>query len=213
MRIAGAAGAGRDEAANGTARARLLGLVAVLALLLTACSSGPSSAVAWRDLSLTLPDGWVVAENRSGSLIIADKPLPANPDDFASTADSDPDPDLLPEVGLYFTHEPNTVPGDWRELVTGALDGTIEADNALTIDGVPATQLVFSHASNGVSTREMVIVIPARGIVVLAQPIGIIGRQRITNQPSSEIGPVLYDAHVDEFAAIIASFAFGAPVG
>ncbi len=190
-------------------RAKLV--VIVTALLLAACSGGGALSTSWRDLTAPLPAGWVVVANSETAFTIADRPLPENPDGFSTSAPraDRPDIDVLPEAGIYFTYEPSTAPDDWRDLIAGALDGTVERDESIEVDGIPATLLQFSHESGGVATREMVVLIPSRGVVLIAQPIGILAR---TVEGAPPPGPGLFDAHLDEFLAIIDAISFGAPL-
>lgn len=106
------------------------------------------------------------------------------------------------EAAAFFTHEPRSTPDDWRELIDGTLDGELEVDRSEQIGGLPATRLVFSHESNGVPMREMVVLIPSREIVVLLQPIVTRGQTD---------GPAVFDAHLEEFEAVLSSLRFGAP--
>lgn len=69
--------------------------------------------------------------------------------------------------------------------------------------GVPATKFVFSHGSNGVPIREMVVVVPSRSIVMLMQPLVVKGQTD---------GPAVFNAHLEEFEALLSSIEFGAPV-
>lgn len=104
-------------------------------------------------------------------------------------------------MAVQFTWEPDTLPDDWRELVA-LLDGTIEVDETIELDGVPATRLVYTWTTSEVSTREMVVLVPARGIVILAQPVLEAGEVD---------GPQRFLDHADVFADMLARLTFGAP--
>lgn len=165
----------------------LLTLVALL--LLTACSDGPVRE--WRDLELTLPDGWMVFEDSPTGFSIADGELGEEAGDRGER-----------EAAAFLTYEPATVPDDWRAFVVD-VGGELETDQAIEVGGLPATQLIFSHASNGVPLREMVVLVPSRGIVMLMQPLVVQGQTD---------GPEEFTAHLPEFQALVDSIEFGAPV-
>lgn len=146
----------------------------------------------WRGIEMSLPAGWIVFEQSEQHLSLADAPL------------GSPGARGEREAAAYLTYEPGTGPADWRQFVADQQDGTIEQDDDVTLSGVPATRLVFSYVTNGTSLREMVVVIPSRGVVALFQPV-------VT--PGSDAGPSRFDAHVDEFDRILSSLTFGAPPG
>ncbi len=163
----------------------------VVALVLQACgTAGPVRE--WRDLELTLPEGWVVFEDEPTRFSVADGELGEDAGDRGDR-----------EAAVFLTYEPDTVPEDWRRFVT-EVDGELESDEALEVGGLPATQLTFTHASNGVPMREMVVVVPSRGIVMLFQPLVVKGQTD---------GPERFIAHLDEFEALRSSIEFGAPFG
>ena len=167
----------------------------VLAALLAACGGDPGS-VTWRDLTLELPEGWTVFEEADTRLSISNVALGPG---------EDGEPGEVPEgdaVAMFFTHEPSTAPGDWRTYVEEQ-DATLESDEAIEIDEVPATRLVFSYETAGIPTREMVVVIPARQIVVLAQPV---------TAPGETDGPDIFLEYVDTFLEILHTIDWGAPV-
>lgn len=169
---------------------RATAVLLLLALLLAACGGDGGRDRSWRDLELTLPDGWVVWEEEPTRLSVADD---------HRGEEGDPGP---AEAAAFFTHEPRSSPDDWRELIEGDLDGTLERDERVSIGGAPATKLVFRHESNGVPLREMVVVIPSREIVVLLQPVVVRG---------STDGPDLFETHLDAFEDLLSSVRFGAP--
>jgi hypothetical protein len=139
----------------------LLPLV-LLALLLAAC--GDDGTVQWRDATLEVPEGWTVFEEEETRLSMANVPLGQD----AERPEDRPDGDV---VGMFFTHEPGTTPGKWRDFIEGREDATIETDQAIEIDGVPATQLIYQHRSGEEITREMAVVVPAREIEIFVQPV------------------------------------------
>jgi hypothetical protein len=165
--------------------------VVVLTLLLVAC--GDDGGAQWRDASFEVPEGWSVFEEEETRFSMANEPLG---EEF--------DPDERPEgdiVGMFFTHEPGTIPDDWREFVEGRDDAEIESDTAIELDGVPATRIIYSHRSGEERTREMAVIIPAREIVVFAQPVPEQG------DPS---GPDMFMRHLETFNAVLDSIEWGA---
>ncbi|MBW3620829.1 MAG: hypothetical protein KY461_11330 [Actinobacteria bacterium] len=172
-------------------RRALAGLLALaLVLVGVACDRASGPERSWRDLEVTLPEGWSVFEDEGTRFSVADGTL--GDDGDRGTA----------EAAAFFTHEPGSGPDAWRELVDGALDGTLERDERLQVGGVPATRLVFSHESNGLPLREMVVLVPSRELVILMQPIVLRGERD---------GPQVFDAHLAEFDALLSSLRFGAP--
>lgn len=174
----------------------------LLALVLMACGSGEDrqpDAVQWRNVSLDVPDDWYVYERSDVHLSMSNVDLGPRDED---------DGDFVPPeegvVAMAFTYEPNTVPDDWRRFVEEQ-DATLETDQAITLDDdVPATQLVFSYtSSSGTPTREMVVVIPSRAIVVLSQPVPAAG---------STDGPDVFLAHIETFLEVLETAEFGRPV-
>lgn len=166
----------------------LLALALVLAG--TGCDRGDGPEQSWRDLEVTLPAGWSVFEDEPTRFSVADGTLGDEGD--RGTA----------QAAAFFTHEPGSRPDDWRELVDGPLEGTLERDESLQLGGAPATRLVFRHESNGLPMREMVVLVPSRELVILMQPIVLRGETD---------GPEVFDAHLAEFDALLSSVRFGAP--
>ncbi len=170
-------------------------LLVVLAASLAGC--GQTEDVRWRDVTLQLPSGWVVNEIDHSRLSIANAPFPdldtpVPPPDFAS--------DL--QAAVFFTHEPHATAAAWRGLVTEQR-GSLEEDARLMVDGAPATRLVFTYDANGTLTREMVVLVPARELVGLFQPIA---------PRFSQEGPAVFDRYRPTFDAIVESMDFGAPL-
>jgi hypothetical protein len=135
-------------------------LVLLLAFVLAGCGRTPTEAT-WRNVTIDLPDGWVVVDQA---------------DDHLSLANRSPDDDELQGsegtvVVLGLTYVPGVVPDDWRRLIVD-LGGTLESDDAILVGGdVPATRFVWSATVDGVRSRTMVVVIPSRWIVALAEPV------------------------------------------
>jgi hypothetical protein len=147
--------------------------------------------VEWRDLELTTPDGWAAYETRDTLLYLADGEPGEEPGDRGTL-----------RVAAQITYQPGSSPDDWRELVE-AEGGTLETDEATSVDGVPATRLVFSWESGGTPTREMVVLVPSRSLVMLFQPVPVQGQTD---------GPDVFVDRRDEFEEILTSVRFGAPV-
>lgn len=171
------------------------GVATLLAVLLLAVGCGPSGPVTgvvdWRGLELTTPEGWAAYEVRDTLLYLAD----------GEPGEEPGDPGTL-EVAAQLTYEPGTIPDDWRALIADE-GGTIEADVRTEIDGLPARRIVFSWASNGTPSREMVVLVPSRSLVMLFQPVPVQGQTD---------APEVFLDRAEEFDAILASIRFGAPV-
>ena len=177
-------------------------VVTVLAVLLVACSGGPvggSGPLEWRDLDLVVPSGWQVLTQRGDLLLIANRDLRA--DDIEATPSLPQDPDANNAVAVQFTTD-STNADAWRDLIESE-GGQIESDRRIQLDGIPATAITFRWTTNNVPTREQVVVVPSRDLVILLQPVPIQGQLT---------GPEVYLRHVDEFQAVLDSLDFGAPV-
>ena len=166
-------------------------LLALLLLAASACGGGTTGTQDWRGLTVELPDGWERFEKTATLMSVANAPL--------GNEEGDPGDRV---VAVQFTFEPGASADDWRGFVEEQ-DGDLETDQQVVLDGIPATKLVFSYITNGTPTREMVVVVPARSIVILMQPVPIAGQ---TNAPE------IFLEHVEEFDAILSSIDFGAPV-
>lgn len=187
-----------------TFRSRILGrvLTAGLVLLLaSACGEEGTTqpdTVEWRNLSIDLPEAWYLFEEEETRLSISNENL---------GTDADREPGERPEgdvVAMFFTYEPQAVPQDWRRFVEER-GAELETDTQLELQGqVPATQLVFSHVNEGVPTREMAVVIPSRGVVVLAQP--------VPGPGGGDTAQQVFLEHLETFMEVIESIEFGAPV-
>ncbi len=176
-------------------RAAFATLLVVLVASVAGC--GQAKDVRWRDVTLELPSDWVVNELDHSRLSIANAPFPdldtpVPPPDFASNL----------QAAVFFTHEPHATAAAWRDLVAEQ-HGSLDEDVRLMIDGAPATRLVFTYDANGTLTREMVVLVPARELVGLFQP--------VTPRFSQE-GPAVFDRYRPTFDAIVESMVFGAPL-
>ena len=184
MRLTGGAGAPSDVR-------RLAGVVAAaLVVLLSACGSD-GGVQSWRGLELELPAGWEVYERRDNLLTAADAPLGEEPGDAGER-----------EVIAQLTYDPSSSADDWRGLVT-AEGGELEVDEQFQVDGVPATRLVWSWVTNGIPTREMVVLLPSRSLVMLFQP---------APRADQTDAPEVFLEHREQFDAILESIDLGAPV-
>jgi len=165
-------------------------------VFLTGCG-GEDGPVVWRNITVDLPDGWVVFERTATTLSVANVPLgPLDSGDERPAPEGD-------VVAMFFSYEPDTLPGDWLALLE-ANGAELEAEQQLILaNDVPATQLVYRLTDEFTDIREMVVLIPSRGVVILAQPVPLAG------DPS---GPDVFLAYIDTFMRIVESLSFGAPV-
>ena len=151
---------------------------------------GTPGQVRWEDVTVPLPDGWVVHEDEPGRLSITDAPL-GTPDDPGEG-----------EAGVFLVRDPADSAQAWRDLIEQQ-GWTLEEDRQITLDGLAATRLTFEQTGARVPTRETVVVVPSRNLTILLQPIPF---QR-------NDGPDIYLQHRDEFEAILDGLRFGAPRG
>lgn len=170
---------------------RIAVVVAALVLLLAGCGDSAGGAQEWRGLDLVLPEGWEVFERRDTLLSAADGPLGAEDGDVGDRT-----------VAVHLTYDPSTSAADWRALIE-AEGGEIETDEPIQIDGVPATRIVFNWVTNDIPTREMIVVLPSRSVLMLFQPVPVSGQ---TDAPAAFL------EHRDEFESILDSIDLGAPV-
>lgn len=177
-------------------------LVALLVLASTLVACGDDDrpdAVSWRNVTLDLPQDWYLVEETDDRLSIANEPLQLGGDG----GEDEIEPPAGDVVGMFLTYEPGTSPDDWRRFVEQQ-DAELETDDRLELDGeVPATRLVYSYTTGGVPTREMVVVIPSRSIVVLSMPVP---------GPDDEDAPEVFLEHIETFLSVLESAEFGAPV-
>lgn len=179
---------------------RLTSVLAAAALLLAACGGGGNQpdAVMWRNIDLDVPDGWYVFEEAADRLSMSNQDIGLG--DEPGVPREQPDGET---VAMFFTYEPDTLPADWRDFVE-AQDATLESDEGIVLDGeVPATKLVFSYVTDGTPTREMVVVIPSRSVVLLAQPVPLAG---------DTDAPEVFLDYIEVFLEVLESAEFGAPV-
>lgn len=177
---------------------RLLLLVAT-AMLVIACGGGNQpSSVSWRNVEMQLPADWYVFEDEEDRLSVSNQDIGIGED--PETPREQPEGDT---VAMFFTYEPNTFPDDWREFVEQQ-DAELESDDQIVLQGdVPATRLIFSFVTDGTPTREMVVVIPSRAIVLLAQPVP---------GPGDDDAPEVFLEYLEDFLGVLESAEFGAPV-
>ncbi len=183
---------------------RLIVLLVVAVVWLSACGGQPS-AVEWRNVTVPVPEGWFVVEQAAGHLSLSNVDLA--PEELFGAAPSSGDAEASDEreiVGMFFTYEPDTLPADWLRYVDEQ-GATLESNDQIWLDDdeVPATRIVFSYESAGIPTREMVVVIPSRGIVVLNQPIPA---------PGDRDAPEVFLRHVDTFVEVLRASSFGVPL-
>ena len=176
---------------------RLLSLL-VIALVIVACGGGDQpSSVDWRNVELQLPEDWYVFEEADTRLSISNQDIGIGDDPEVPREPPEGD-----TVAMFFTYEPNTFPDDWREFVEEQ-DAELESDDQIVLQGdVPATRLIFSLVTNGTPTREMVVVIPSRSIVLLAQPVP---------GPGDDNAPEVFLEYLEEFLGALETAEFGAP--
>jgi hypothetical protein len=127
-------------------------VAAGLAVLVLAGCGGDAS-VAWDVVRLELPDGWEQVAAERDRLVIADH--------LAAEVDR----------GILVTFlRTEAAPDLWRGRVA-ARGATLESDTAVRIAGdVPATQLVLLDEVDGVPLREVLLVVPSRGLVIAVTP-------------------------------------------
>lgn len=174
-------------------RTSLLLLVGALAVLLAACSGGgvaPGGVVEWRELTIDLPADWVETNRTETSLSVGDGPGSTEPGERGELF-----------VLTQLTIEPGATIDDWRQFAEEQ-DADVERDTETTVGGLPATMIQFSFTTNGIPTRERVVVVPSRDLVLLQQPVPMQGDTE---------GPQWFDEHVDEFDALLENVQFGAP--
>lgn len=175
---------------------RWIAIFVVAALVVSACGTDRQpDAVMWRNIDIAIPDGWYIFEHTSDRLSIANVDLAAYTE--SGTA---PDDDV---VAMFFTHEPATLPADWRALLDQR-GAHVETDDRIVIaDDIPATRLIYAFESAGVPTREMVVLVPSRQVVVLAQPVP---------RPGQPDGPEVFLTHLDTFLEVVTSAQYGRPL-
>lgn len=188
----------RRTSAPTRSRASLVVLTVLLAFGLTACGGQPAN-VEWRNVDVPVPDGWYVVEESATHLSLSNVDL--GPAEVLGAPGEERDGDV---VAMYFTYEPGTLPRDWLELID-AQGATLESDDELLFDdgNVPARRIVFSSESEGIPTREMVVLIPSRWIVVLSLPIPA---------PGDTDAPEAFLRSIDTFLEVLDTADYGAPL-
>jgi hypothetical protein len=174
---------------------RTWGVLAVLLTLLAGCGGG-DDRLEWRDLTMSVPEGWVVFEEEETRLSLANEPLGAQ-----ISEEERPTGEV---VAVFLTHRTGAAPGPWRDQIE-ASGAALEVDEAIEVDGVPATRLQFltPGAAGTAETRELVVVVPSREVELLAQPVP---------RPGSTDGPATFDRSLGTFEALLDSIRWGAPV-
>jgi hypothetical protein len=177
-------------------------LLLVLAVLVGVAGCGTDrqpSSVTWRNVTFPVPDGWYVFEEEDTRLSLSNVDL--GPGDGSGEGRAQPEGDV---VAMHFTFEPRTQPGDVRDHLR-AQEATIETDRQLllTDDEIPATQLVYAYETGGTETREMVVVIASRAIVLLAIPVPL---------PGDDDAPEVFLRHLETFLEVLEGAEFGSPV-
>lgn len=175
---------------------RAITAVIVGGVLLAGCG-GNNSQVVWRNITVTLPDGWVVVEGTTTNLVIASMELTA-PD-----RDTQPATTAQDAVAMYFSYEPDTLPRDVEAFLQDNGAQIESAQQRTLADDIPSTQLVYRLTDDLTDSREMVVLIPSRGVVILAQPVVRTGEAD---------GPDVFLRQIDEFLRVVDELTFGAPV-
>ncbi len=171
--------------------ASVIASLLLVALLASACGTSAAGEQRWRGLRVTAPEGWVVHEKEDTRFAISDAPFGTQEEPGAG------------EVGAFFTYEPGASADAWRDLIEQE-GWTLELDEPISIDGSPATRLVFEHTGAETPLREMVVVLPSRDVVMLFQAAVLRGQTD---------GPEIFDRHRTEFEQILRGIRLGAPVG
>jgi hypothetical protein len=173
----------------------LLAALLSVGLLLGACG-GDDGTVTWRGLTIDVPDGWTVFEDEDTRLSLGNQPLGQD-----VSEEDRPEGDV---VAMFFRHDQRVRPDAWREHIEELDESALESDDAIELDGeVPATRMIYSHVTNGLPMREMVVLVPSRGIEILAQPVP---------DPGDTDGPEVFMEHIETFMEVLDSARFGAPV-
>ena len=80
-------------------------------------------------------------------------------------------------VTVTFLRVPDAFPDAWRARVAER-GAELEGDTPVRIAGdVPATQLVLRDVVDGVPVREVLLVVPSRGLVIAVTPRIVMGEQ------------------------------------
>lgn len=172
-------------------------MLAVVMLVGCGAADAQPDTIEWRNITLDLPEDWYLFEEEGDRLSMSNQDI--GMDAVAGDPEDWPDDEV---VAMFFTYEPDTLPDDWRDLLDD-LDAEIETDQQLRLRGdVPATQLIYRYETQGVETREMVVVIPSRAVVLLAQPVPGPGDDDVSE---------VFLTWLDEMMATLETAEFGAP--
>jgi hypothetical protein len=176
---------------------RRLAVLLLVAVLVASCGGGQPSSVTWRNITFSVPDGWYVFEQEETRLSLSNADLGIGE---PGEAREQPEGDV---VAMHFTYEPRTRPDDVRDHLERQ-DATIESDRQLLLgeDEVPATQIVYAYETGGTATREMVVVIASRAVVLLAIPVPL---------PGDTDAPDVFLRHLETFLEVLDSAEFGQP--
>jgi len=140
-------------------RSRRALVLLVASAVLAACSG--SATVEWPGARFDLPEGWEIVSDEPDRLVVADH--------LASEGERG--------VLVAFVRVPGTLPDDWRQRVAER-GATLESDSGVLVAGdVPATQLVLLDDVNGTPTREVLLVVASRGLVISIAPNVLPGEQ------------------------------------
>ena len=135
-------------------------LAAAAAAVVLAGCGGPE-AVAWDVVRLDVPATWQVLGEEADRLVLADHRV---------------DEDQR-GVTVTFLRVPDAFPDAWRARVAER-GAELEGDTPVRIAGdVPATQLVLRDVVDGVPVREVLLVVPSRGLVIAVTPRIVMGEQ------------------------------------
>lgn len=148
----------------------------MLVALLAGC--GPDAAVSWDVVRLELPAGWEQVSAQRDRLLLADH----------RTDEEDRG------VLVTFLRTDEAAPDVWRRRVADR-GAELESDTGVRIAGdVPATQLVLLDVVDGVRLREVVLVVPSRGLVIAVTP---------RTAPGEQDGPELLLERLDEVRTVL----------
>ena len=150
----------------------------------------PGGTLEWRELTVDLPADWIELDRTDTSLSVGDGPGSTTPGERGELY-----------VFTQFTIEPDTTADDWRRFVEEQ-DATLERDTTTTVGGLPAELIQYSFTTNRIPTRERIVVVPSRDLVLLQQPVPMQGDTE---------APDWFDEHLDEFDALLDGIRFGAP--
>jgi len=162
--------------ADGPGCLRRAVVTTLVAAAVAAC--GTDASVAWDVVRLELPDGWELVALERDRLVLADH--------VAAEVDRG--------VLVTFLRTSDVAPDVWRERVA-ARGAELESDTGVRIAGdVPATQLVLLDVVDGVRLREVLLVVPSRGLVIAVTP---------RTAPGEQEGPELLLERLDAVRTVL----------